>query len=236
MPVPAMRRFTLALVLSSLVTAPALAQVEVVEEAELAEEQVVERGYVRGVGRGIQYGAHLISPVYVTSVLAQNGEGVDGTAVGVDGGLGIHARIGWEFPSGFTLEVQGGLAVNAVPDADYEMSNAFTRGEVGLAARYMFFNDTAFVPFVEVGGALRWFFFDWRPSRTADPQTAGEHENLTGAVKGAIGAQIELSPYFGLELGCAVDYTFAGAIFTEGFVSVTPFVGVTLYVYDESGS
>lgn len=230
-----MRRFALALVLSSLVTPSALAQVVVVEEEEVAEEQVVERGYVRGVGRGIQYGAHLISPVYVTSVTAQNGVGSSGTPIGVDGGLGVQARIGWEFPSGFTLEVQGGLAVNAVPDADFEMSNAFTRGEIGLAARYMFFNDTAFVPFVEVGGALRWFFFDWR-NPDNDVVTAGERENLTGALKGAVGAQIELSPYFGIELGCAVDYTFGGGLFTEGFVSVTPFVGVTLYVYDESGN
>jgi hypothetical protein len=231
MSVRVMRRFALTLVLCSLFAPPALAQVVVVEEGEVPEEQVVERGYVRGEGRGVQYGAHLISPVYVTSVQAE------GTPLRVDAGLGIQARIGWEFPSGFTIEVQGGLAVNAVPEADLEMSNAFTRGEVGVAARYMFFNDTAFVPFIEVGGALRWFFFDWRTGPGEEGvQTAGERENLTGAVKGAVGAQIELSPYFGIELGCAVDYTFAGAIFTDGIVSVTPFVGVTLYVYDESGN
>src|SRR5690606_32342763 len=140
----------------SLCASPALAQVQVVEQRE-AEEQVVERGYVRGQGRGVQYGAHFVSPVYVTRVLAPNrGILTAPTPIGVDGGLGIQARAGWEFPSGFTLEVQGGLAVNAVPDADLDMSNAFTRAELGLAARYMFFNDTAFVPFVEVGGALRW--------------------------------------------------------------------------------
>ena len=204
MSVLAMRRFAFALVLSSLFAPSALAQVVVVEEEEVAEEQVVERGYVRGVGRGIQYGAHLISPVYVTRVIAQNEAMMDGTPIGVDGGLGVQARIGWEFPSGFTLEVQGGLAVNAVPDADFEMSNAFTRGEIGLAARYMFFNDTAFVPFIQIGGTVRWFFFDWR-NPDNDVVTAGERENLTGAIKGAVGAQIELSPYFGIELGCAVD-------------------------------
>src|SRR5690606_35410260 len=146
-------------------------------------------------------------PLYVTSVLAHNGETTPGTPVWVDGGLGVHARVGWEFPSGFTLEVQGGLAVNVVPDADHEASNAFTRAELGLAARYMFFNDTAFVPFVEVGGALPWFFFEWLNQRD-EIVSAGNRENLTGAIKGEIGAQIELAPYFGIELGCAVDYTF----------------------------
>lgn len=222
------------LVSAALLIAPfastALAQVVVVDESQAPEGQVVERGYVRGEGRGIQYGAHLVSPVYVMPVLAP-----DETPVGVDAGLGVRARIGWEFPSGFTLEVQGGFAANAIPNATLEMSNVFTRAEVGGAARYMFFNETAFVPFIEVGGAFRWFFFDWMPAGGRRVNSSGDGESLTGAVTGAVGAQIELSPFFGIELGCAVDYTFAGGVFADGFVAITPFVGVTLYVYDESG-
>lgn len=211
----------------------AAAQVVVVEEQHVPESQVVERGTVRADGRGIQYGAHFISPVYVTRVGA-TGTSPRPTPLTVDGGLGLQARVGWEFPSGFTLELQGGFAVNALPEADLEMSNVFTRVDVGAAARYMFFNDTAFVPFVELGAGLRWHFFDWRDA-SGQLRTAGEQENMTLALKGAVGAQIELTPYFGIEVGCAVDYGFAGPLFAEGLVSIVPFAGVTLYTYDESG-
>src|SRR5690606_20315350 len=160
----------------------AAAQVVVVEEQHVPESQVVERGTVRADGRGIQYGAHFISPVYVTRVGA-TGTSPRPTPLTVAGGLGLQARRGREFPSGFT------------------------RVDVGAAARYMFFNDTAFVPFVELGAGLRWHFFDWRDA-SGQLRTAGEQENMTLALKGAVGAQIELTPYFGIEVGCAVDYGF----------------------------
>jgi hypothetical protein len=204
------------------------ASVQVVEESQ-ASAQIVERGYVRGVGRGVQYGAHFISPVYLTDVRNTSGEDTR-----PDGGIGIWGRIGWEFPSGFTIELLGGIAANGVDtrgivDAD----NAFTRADFGAGARYMFFNDTAFVPFIQLGGSLRWFFFDWLTNDETGRKVDGQ---LTGAIHGAVGAQIELSPYFGIELGVAVDYTFAAEIFAEGLVSLMPFLGVTLYIYDESGN
>lgn len=227
-----MRRLALALALSAL-PSTAAAQVQVVEEDQVPEAQVVERGYVRGQGRGIQYGAHLISPVYLTTVAPPAG----GAPLDVSGGLGLHGRVGWEFPSGFTVEVFGGFAANGVwrPDAFAdEMSSAFTRVEVGAGLRYMFINDTAFVPFVQVGASFRWFWFDYVDA--ANDVQAIDAE-LTGAVHGAVGFQIELSPYFGIELGCAVDYTAWADIFAEpGIVSIMPFAGVTLYVYDETGN
>jgi hypothetical protein len=219
--------------LGGLVAAPAAAQVTVIEEHQVPQEQVVEQGYVRGQGRGIQYGAHVISPVYLSTVTPTNGRTVFPT-----GGAGLLARIGWEFPSGLTLELQGGFAVNAVdrPAGFTDMSSVLTRAEFGGGARYMFFNDTAFVPFVQVSGAFRWFWFDYVNEAGAVTAAAATSDTLTGAVGGALGAQIELSPYFGIEAGVAVDYTFAAGPFDEGFVAIMPFLGVTLYVYDASGN
>lgn len=201
--------------------------VQIVEESQ-ASEQIVERGYVRGEGRGVQYGAHFISPIYLTDV--RNAAGEDTYP---EGGFGLWGRIGWEFPLGFTLEVLGGVAANGVDTLGTDADPAFMRADIGLGARYMIFNDTAFVPFVQIGGTLRFFFFDWQ---TSDPSTRQVDGELTGALHGAIGAQIELSPYFGIEAGLAVDYTFAADIFAEGIVSLMPFLGVTLYVYDETGN
>lgn len=223
--------FVLALTGLSLASTAA-AQVVVVEEDQVREEQVVERGYVRGQGRGIQYGAHLVSPVYVTTVSPAGGHALD-----LSGGLGLLGRIGWEFPSGFTIEVFGGFAANGVNRPSLfadEMSSAMMRAEVGGGVRYMFINDTAFVPFVQIGGSFRWFWFDYVSFSNMAESISAE---LTGAVHGAVGFQIELTPYFGIEAGCAVDYTAWADIFAEpGIVSVMPFLGVTLYVYDETGN
>lgn len=212
----------------ALLSSPALAQVQVIEESEVPEGQIVERGYVRGEGRGLQYGAHLISPVYLTTV-----ESPEGYDLRQGGGFGLWARIGWELPFGFTIEVLGGIAANGVDTAMLDTSNVFMRGDLGAGVRWMIFNDTAFVPFIQIGGTLRWFFFDWLLADETERAVAGE---LTGAIHAAAGAQIELSPYFGIEFGVAVDYTFAAEIFAEGLVSLMPFAGVTLYLYDESGN
>ncbi len=225
------RPFVIALALASaLVADAASAQVEVVEESE--STQVVERGYVRGQGRGVQYGAHLVSPVYLSSVTPSGATRAD-APVPVGGGFGLLARIGWEFPSGITLEVLGGFAANGVDTRGNAMSDVLMRADVGAGLRYMFFNETAFVPFVQLGGTVRWHFFDF--------VRAGNVEHASGdptfAVHGAVGFQIELSPFFGIEAGCLVEWTAWGSTFEEpGYVSITPFAGVTLYVYDESGN
>ena len=200
------------------------AQVAVVEETD-PEARVVERGYVQGQGRGVQYGAQLISPVYLTEMRHAGAT----ETLNVGPGAGVHARIGWEFPSGFTLEVYGGIGVNGIDTegAPEEIGDTLTRADVGLGARYMIFNQTAFVPFVQIGIGLRWFFFDW-------PSGVEESGAATLPIHAVVGAQIELSPFFGIELGMAVDYMFGLDVFHEGVVSIMPFAGVTLYVYDES--
>ena len=144
-------------------------------------------------------------------------------------GGGLHGRIGWEFPSGFTVEIYGGFAFNAVESADGEptdRSHVLSQADAGVGLRYMFFNETAVVPFVQVGAGGRWFWFHWPDVGEVDAQGAF-------ALTGAVGLQIELSPFFGIEGGALVDYTFGHDLFREGFVSITPFIGVTLYVYDE---
>jgi hypothetical protein len=210
----------------------AAAQVEVVEEGQVSETQIVERGYVRGQGRGIQYGANLISPVHLTDVRSAMG----GFQMNLGPGLGIWARVGWEFPSGFTIEVFGGLAGNGVDTGGTDASQAFLRADVAIGARYLFFNDTAFVPFIHIGFGPRWYWFDWTvPGR---PMPAGNvNAEINVALHGGIGAQIELTPFLGIEAGLLVDYTFGFNTFSsEGFVSLTPFLGVTLYAYDETGN
>lgn len=207
-------------------SAHASAQVVVVEEAEVEEGLIAERGYVRGVGRGIQYGAHLVSPIYL---MPMDRAGGSVERLGHGPGAGLHGRVGWEFPSGLSIELYGGFAFNRVDFVAGEpadRSHVLSQADIGLGLRYMFFNETAVVPFVQVGAGGRWFWFHW---------PGGDEVNAKGAfaLTGAVGLQIELSPFFGIEAGALVDYTFGMDLFREGFVSITPFLGVTLYLYDE---
>lgn len=216
------------------VASGAAAQVEVVEEEEVPDEQVVERGYVRGQGRGVQYGAHLLSPIYLTDI--RRAGYADGRPspdrIGEAYGAGLLARIGWEFPAGFTIELFGGFAVNGFDTGGDTTSNLLSRAEVGLGARYMLFNDTAIVPFIGIGASVRWFDLDW--PNTLDTREPEIEWTATGVLHGAVGMQIELSPYFGVELGLAVEYSFGADVFAEGLFALVPFAGVTLYTYDES--
>lgn len=230
--------FALAFALFALgVTSVAAAQVRVVEEDQVPDEQVVERGYVRGQGRGVQYGAHLASPFYMTDI--RRAGYADGRPspdrIPEAYGAGLLARIGWEFPLGFTIELFGGVAVSGFDTrGDPDTSNLLSRAEVGVGARYMIFNDTALVPFIGVGASARWFDLDWPNSAdTRDPEIEWA---VTGALHASIGAQIELSPYFGIELGLTAEYSFGADLFAEGLFALMPFVGVTLYVYDENDS
>lgn len=218
-------RIALASVLSLAVFAPSLAdaQVTVIEEEEA---EVVERGYVQGQGRGIQYGAHLISPIYVMDM--ERGGGTR-EPLGTSGGGGVRGRIGWEFPSGLSVEVVGGIAFNYVPERPSEVadrSHVLTQGDILVGGRYAFYNETAFVPFIGLGGGLKLFYFSWPDGDVEDPAAAF-------TIEATVGAQIELSPFFGIELGANVAYTFGHEHFETGFISVTPFIGLTLYVYDE---
>lgn len=201
----------------------ARAQVEVVEEEEPDRE--VERGQVAEQGRGLQYGAHLLTPIYLTDVRRA---GPGPTLPLVNPGGGVLARVGWELPAGFSVELQGGVAFNYVDQVADAPSHVLTAVDLRAAARYAFLNPSAFVPFVQLGVGARLFWGDW-PDDTANLAAA-----VVAALHGGVGAQIELTPYFGLELGVLVDYLFAHDLFHEpGIVGLTPFAGVSLYLQDE---
>ena len=149
------------------VSAGARAQVVVVEEEDVPQEAIVERGYVHGVGRGIQYGAHVISPIYL---MAMDRGGGGGESLGPGPGAGLHGRVGWEFPSGFTVELYGGFAFNAldvVPGEVADRGHVLSQADLGIGLRYMFFNETAVVPFVQLGAGGRWLGSNagWRTQR-----------------------------------------------------------------------
>lgn len=98
----------------------------------------------RAQGRGIQYGLHLLVASPLHGVLAED------FAVG----FGLQGRIGWELPSGLSLEVDVGYQGFGVQD--YEVGGADSDDSIGalyagVGARFAFLNPTAFVPFVGAG-------------------------------------------------------------------------------------
>src|SRR5262245_53370777 len=54
-------------------------------------------------GRGIEYGGHLVVPVWLTEDLINNP------------GIGFQGRVGWEFAGGFTAELIVGFMTNGLP-------------------------------------------------------------------------------------------------------------------------
>ena len=104
---------------------------------------------------------------------------------------------------------------------------ALTQGELGVGLRYNLYTGTPIVPFARLGGGTRFLFFTWGSDDRAEGVVAA-------ALTGALGMQIAVAPFFGVELGALVDYTFGMDAFEAGFVSISPFAGVTLYLFDES--
>lgn len=182
--------------------------------------------YRRGMGRGLVYGTSLIAPIYVTSVDRAGG----GETLSPGAGAGLHLRLGWEFPDGFTLELYGGIAFTQVARVSTEpsdRSHVWTQGDWALGVRYDLFNDTPLVPFARVGAGFRLLYFTWGSGDEARPLAS----IMTG---GTLGVHLELAPYFGIELGVSVDYTFSIEGFDAGFLAVTPFAGVSLFLFDEN--
>ncbi|MCA9609425.1 MAG: hypothetical protein KC619_27680 [Myxococcales bacterium] len=185
------------------------------------------RRYEEGMARGFAYGGWLVSPIYAMPMERAGGSR---ESLGPGAGAGLHVRLGYELPEGFLVELYGGFAFNeiaAVPMESPTRSHALTQGELGVGLRYNLYTGTPIVPFAQLGGGTRFFFFSWG----SDDHRA---EVFAVALTGALGMQIALAPFFGVELGALVDYTFGMDAFEAGFVSVSPFAGVTLYLFDES--
>lgn len=117
--------------------------VPVTEQAPVYEQ--------RAAGRGIEYGGHLLVSVPLHGVFAQD----------FGPGFGIHGRIGWELPSGFSVEMNLGFLYMVAQDpaaADYAEDVAGIGSLYGgVGARYGFLNPSAIVPFVGAGLGLNYW-------------------------------------------------------------------------------
>lgn len=118
-------------------------EVQVVEQAPPQEQ--------RAAGRGIQYGGHLLVSVPLHGVFAQD----------FGPGFGIHGRIGWELPSGWSVEMNLGFLYMTAqdPDAAVYVDEVAGIGTLygGVGARYAFLNPSAIVPFLGVGLGLNYW-------------------------------------------------------------------------------
>ena len=60
-------------------------------------------------GRGIEYGGHIVIPIFSRTPFHDTLPGA-----GLSPGIGLQGRMGWEFPNGFTTELNLGFAYNAI--------------------------------------------------------------------------------------------------------------------------
>lgn len=189
-----------------------------------AQEDV--RRYEPGMARGFTYGGYLHSPIHALPIERAGSR----ESLGPGAGAGLEVRLGYELPAGFTIELYGGFAfseIAAVPMEDPLRSHVLTQGEIGLGLRYAIFTGTPVVPFARIGAGSRFLFFTWG-SDGAAAQVA------TVALDALLGVHFALAPFFGIEAGAIVEYAFGLDYFAAGLLPVSPFVGVTLYLFDES--
>ncbi len=178
-------------------------------------------------GRGLEYGAHLVVPIFITNPVAElvspTGERVGGATAGF--GLGLQARAGWEFGYGFAAELNIGATFNVMgaEEEGLEVDETLIMYWIGAGARYSFLNASALVPFVGAGAGL--YFQSFCPNTAvecvADPAFA---------VNALAGLIYEVSPWVGLEAGVQFNAVFPNdTVFVETEMFLTPFVGATLY-------
>lgn len=158
-------------------------------------------------GRGVQYGAHLVVPFWVTNAVPGDN---------LRPGVGVQGRIGWEFPRGLSAELIVGYMWNRVqvrdgPDPDLEDI------WVGVGGRYAFLNPTAFVPFVGVGAQVNF----WR--------TGADRIEDTFGFNATVGGIFEVSEKAALEVGIIANLSTEGDQFNGPEAYLSPFAGGTLY-------
>ncbi|MCC7543062.1 MAG: hypothetical protein IT379_42995 [Deltaproteobacteria bacterium] len=121
--------------------APGAEPVPSAEGPPVAEEVPADQ---RAEGRGIQYGGHIVVAIPAHGVFAQD--------FGV--GIGIHGRIGWELPSGLSLEANLGYLFISVLDNDVggvDGDDGMGALYLGGGGRFAFLNPSALVPFLGAG-------------------------------------------------------------------------------------
>jgi hypothetical protein len=189
-----------------------------VEQPQPVQEQPVEEELVHdNQGRGREWGAHLVVPIFVT---------VEGD---LTPGIGIQGRFGWEFPSGFILEGQIGYMMNWVSDTSAEDSMYSIYGGVG--ARYAFYNPSALVPFIGANVTLNYWSMDTTSGVNPFPSCPDcEVSGITVSFGGGAGVAYEISAQIAIEAGVNVMATIPGSVFPDVEVFVLPFIGATFYI------
>jgi hypothetical protein len=183
-------------------------------------------------GRGIEYGAHLLVPIFLTNPVTRVRVDDATTREGdVDAGLGlgIHGRIGWEFGAGFSIEANVGGLFSTVSGTIVDDGSSFDPQLtllsfwLGAGARFAILNPSAFVPFVGVGAGVHFWDF------CKDGDSTCESNSISVAVNGVVGFAYEISPFAAIEAGLQTNVAFPGDAFTETEVYLMPFAGGTLY-------
>lgn len=187
-------------------------------------------------GRGLEYGAHLLVPIFLSNPVADITDTVTGTRVGgADAGFGLGGqfRVGWEFGSGLTVELNLGGAFNGMTGelADsgiaVELDSNLLMGWFGAGVRYAFINPSALVPFV--GGGISVYAVDFCSTETSACSSDATGFNATFSANVLAGIIYEISPFVGLEAGVQGTVVFSNDVFVETELLLSPFVGVTLY-------
>lgn len=186
----------------------------VAPQQQVAEAPPDERG-----GRGIEYGLHLLVPIFARTPFADSAPGLK-----LSPGIGLQGRVGWEFPGGLTTELNLGVMYNSVTDGSgFDTSVSLTNVWIGAGLRYSFLNASALVPFVGAGLAVNF----WQAQSDFTGTTSDTEAGL--GLNALFGFAYEVSPELAIELGAQANYAFATARSVEHSVYFSPFVGGTLY-------
>lgn len=213
---------------SLLVAAPAWAQEPVpVISQEQSQAQPPPPVPARQ-GRGIEYGLHLVVPIFV----AQSNE------IELKPGFGLQGRVGWEFPSGLTPELSlgvmyntsdGGLTRDLFVIEEYSLLNVW----VSAGARWAWLNPSAFVPFIGAALALNiWSDAQREDGLGGTDGGAADKGVITIGVIGTLGVAFEVNPWIAIEAGAQFHYTASPKlddIAAEPKAWLSPFAGATLY-------
>jgi len=174
------------------------------EEAPQEEVEVVDAQ----TGRGIQYGGHILVPVWL-------GDAADAYNIGV----GVHLRVGYELGAGLSFEGGVGLNSNKYKAFDDNLNNLFLTG----GARYAILNPSALVPFLQGGVQANL----WKTC-AAKGNCSDNREFTIGYYIGT-GLVFELNVNAALELGANFHGTTKGDVFDSSRFWISPFAGITLY-------
>jgi hypothetical protein len=175
-------------------------------------------------GRGIEYGAHLVVPIWLTKADFESGSLPGDDPLRLDPGVGIQGRVGWEFAGGLSTELFLGYSSNRFEANEAER---LTNLWVGAGMRYSFLNPSAFVPFIGASAQINfWSACAGDPKR--DVEVCVDSEASVG-VNASFGLIFEATRNIGLEVGAVVHTDVAIDVFDRFEAYVAPFAGATFY-------